>query len=163
MAPLPARFASAARQARRAPIRVTAIERLLGTTYTAETLRLLLARYPRRRFVWLMGSDNLAQFHHWKNWRAIARMVPIAVVVRPGYDARAGASPAAAWLGRFRRSAASLNHRAAWSAPALVILRFDPDPRSATAIRLTDPEWASRHRAGVQRDRLTLRPIEPNQ
>jgi len=162
MAPLSARFASAAAQARRAPIRVTAIERELGTRYTAQTLRALLARYPRRRFVWLMGADNLAQFHRWKSWRTIARMVPIAVIARPGYDARAFASPAMAWLGRFRRSVASLNHRAAWSAPALVILRFDPDPRSATAIRLADPDWASRHARAALRDRLTLRPIEPN-
>jgi nicotinate-nucleotide adenylyltransferase len=162
MAPLPARFASALSQARRAPIRVTAIERAFGTRYTAQTLRRLLLRYPRRRFVWLMGADNLAQFHRWKDWRAIARMVPIAVVARPGYDARAIASPAMAWLGRFRRSAASLNHRAAWSAPALVILRFDPDPRSATAIRHADPHWASRYPDAALRDRLTLRPIEPN-
>jgi len=166
MAPLSARFAAATRQARRAPIRVTAIERELGTRYTADTLRALLRRYPRRRFVWLMGADNLAQFHRWRDWRGIARMVPIAVVARPGYDARAMASPAMAWLGRFRSAAASLSHRAAWSAPALVILRFDPDPRSATAIRQADPHWASRYTGTAQglcglRDRLTLRPIEP--
>ncbi|MFC3175125.1 nicotinate-nucleotide adenylyltransferase [Novosphingobium bradum] len=162
MAPLGARFASALAQARRAPIRVTAIERQFGTRYTAQTLRALLRRYPRRRFVWLMGADNLAQFHHWKDWRAIARMVPIAVVARPGYDGRAVASPAMAWLGRYRRSAASLTNRAAWSAPALVILRFDPDPRSATAIRQADPDWASRRSGGALRDCLTLLPIEPN-
>jgi nicotinate-nucleotide adenylyltransferase len=162
MAPLPARFASAAAQARRAPIRVTAIERELGTRFTAHTLRRLLVRYPRRRFVWLMGADNLAQFHRWKDWRSIARMVPIAVVARPGYDGRAMASPALAWLGRYRRSAASLTNRAAWSAPALVILRFDPDPRSATAIRQADPHWASRFPGRSLRDRLTLHPIEPN-
>lgn len=162
MAPLPARFAAAARQARRAPIRVTAVERELGTRYTADTLRRLLRRYPRRRFVWLMGADNLAQFHRWRDWRGIARTVPIAVVARPGYDARAMASPALAWLGRYRTSAASLTNRAAWSAPALVILRFDPDPRSATAIRQADPNWASRYTSPALRDHLTLHPIEPN-
>jgi len=162
MAPLLARFAAAVRQARRAPIRVTAIERELGTRYTADTLRLLLHRYPRRRFVWLMGADNLAQFHRWRDWRKIARMVPIAVVARPGYDTRAMASPAMAWLGRYRTSAASLTNRAAWSAPALVILRFDPDPRSATVIRRADPNWASRHNSPALRDHLTLHSIEPN-
>jgi len=163
MAPLAARFASAQAQARRAPIRVSAIERQFGTRYTAQTLRRLLLRYPRRRFVWLMGADNLAQFHRWKDWRGIARMVPIAVVARPGYDGAAVASPAMAWLGRYRTSAASLTNRAAWSAPVLVILRFDPDPRSATAIRQADPNWASRHSSQAPRDHLTLHPIEPNQ
>ena len=162
MAPLAARFASARRQARRMPIRVTAIERELGTRFTVDTLRALVRRYPKRRFVWLMGADNLAQFHRWKDWRTIARTVPIAVIARPGYDAAAFASPAMAWLGRFRRSSASFLNRAEWSAPALVTLRFDPDPRSATAIRRADPIWACRLPAAPQRDDVTFRPIEPN-
>nr|WP_221773988.1 nicotinate-nucleotide adenylyltransferase [Novosphingobium flavum] len=161
MAPLPARLASARHQSRRAPIRATAIERALGTRYTLDTLRGLVRRYPKRRFVWLMGSDNLAQFHRWKAWREIARTVPIAVIARPGYDAAAFASPAMAWLGRYRRSLASFRNRAEWSAPALVILRFDPDPRSATALRRADPDWASRLPASRQRDPVTFRPIEP--
>src|SRR6476469_5424146 len=86
MAPLPARFASAVRMARRAPIRVTAIEQQLGTRYTTDTLRALKRRFPRNRFVWTMGADNLAQFHRWKDWRSIARMVPIVVFARPGYE-----------------------------------------------------------------------------
>lgn len=162
MAPLAARHASATRQARRAPIRATAIERELGTRFTVDTLRALVRRYPRRRFVWLMGADNLAQFHHWKDWRKIARTVPIAVIARPGYDAGAIASPAMVWLRRYRRSAASLTQGAEWSAPALVILRFDPDDRSATALRQADPDWASRLTGRGLRDRLTLRLIEPS-
>ena len=55
MAPLAARVRSARREARGAPIRVTAIERELGTRYTIDTLRALKRRYPKRRFVWLMG------------------------------------------------------------------------------------------------------------
>jgi nicotinate-nucleotide adenylyltransferase len=162
MAPLPARFGAARRQARRAPIRVSVIERELGTRYTVDTLRALVRRYPRRRFVWLMGADNLAQFHRWRDWRRIARTVPIAVIARPGYDGPALASPAMAWLSRNRRTAASFRNRAEWSAPALVILRFDPDPRSATAIRRADPDWASRIPAHGLRDAVTHRPIEPS-
>lgn len=161
MAPLPARMASARRAARRAPIRATAIERDLGTRYTVDTLRALVRRYPKRRFVWLMGADNLAQFHRWKAWRTIARTVPIAVIARPGYDAAALASPAMAWLARYRRPLASFRNRAEGSAPALVILRFDPDPRSATALRRADPDWACRFPAARLHDPLTFRPIEP--
>jgi nicotinate-nucleotide adenylyltransferase len=106
-----------------------------------------------------MGSDNLAQFHRWRDWRGIARTMPIAVIVRPGYDGPARASLAGAWLGRYRRSAASLRNRAGWSAPALIHLRFDPDPRSATAIRRADPQWASRHSGGAVRDPLTHHPV----
>lgn len=151
MAPLAARAISAGREAKRARIRVTAIERELGTRYTVDTLCALLRRYPKRRFVWLMGADNLAQFHKWNNWRAIAKLMPIAVIARPGYDALAFASPAMAWLRKFRRPLSSLRGPERWSAPALVTLRFDPDTRSATALRRADPDWARKHGALFQR------------
>ncbi len=159
MAPLEARFASAAAFARRAPIRVSAIERELGTRFTLDTLRALKRRYPKRRFIWLMGSDNLAQLHRWKDWRGIARAMPIAVIARPGYEGAAFASPAGAWLGRYRRSAAGLSTWAGWSAPALIHLRFDPDRRSATAVRRADPDWASRFAGRTLRDQLTHHPV----
>ncbi|MFM5884477.1 MAG: nicotinate-nucleotide adenylyltransferase [Novosphingobium sp.] len=162
MGPLAARLASAQQQARRSRIVPTAIERELGTVYTVDTLRALVRRYPGVRFIWLMGSDNLAQLHRWRDWRGIARTMPIAVIARPGYDGRAAASPAAAWLGRYRRSAASLKHRAGWSVPALVPMRFDPDPRSATAVRRADPDWANRLAGKRLRDRLTHHPVDPD-
>jgi nicotinate-nucleotide adenylyltransferase len=159
MAPLAARFASARAKARRAPIRVTAIERELGTRFTVETLRKLVRRWPKRRFVWLMGADNLAQFHRWRDWRGIARTMPIAVIARPGYDDAVVASPAMAWLRRYRVPPARLQGRHKWSAPALVILNFDPDERSATALRQACPAWADRMAAASLRDAVTRRRI----
>jgi nicotinate-nucleotide adenylyltransferase len=161
MAPLHARFASARAQARRAPIRVTAIEREMGTRYTIDTLRALRRRWPKLDFVWLMGTDNLAQFHLWKHWCGIARTMPIAAIARPGYAGAALASPAMAWLGRYRTSPASLKKPGRWSAPALVLLHFDPDRRSATQIRRSDPDWASRWADARQRDGLTRRSVHP--
>ena len=155
MAPLAARYKSARKQARNAPIRVTAIERELGTVFTVDTLRAIKHRFPRRRFVWLMGADNLAQFHKWRSWRQIAREMPIAVIARPGYDDAALASPAIAWLRRYRLSAPAFRNRGEWSAPALIELRFDPDPRSATALRKADPDWASRFVGPAPRDEVT--------
>ena len=152
MAPLAARLASARRLARRAPIRATAIEAQLGTRYTVDTIRKLQRRHPKTRFIWLMGSDNLAQFHRWRDWRSIARAIPIAVVARPGYEGAALAGPAMAWLGRHRRRAATAKRWTTWSLPALVLLRFRPDPQSATAVRAADPDWhlrpGDRGRAG---------------
>ncbi|MDG2004999.1 MAG: nicotinate-nucleotide adenylyltransferase [Novosphingobium sp.] len=155
MAPLAARFSSALVRARRAPIRVSAMERELGTRYTVDSLRKIVRRWPRREFIWLMGADNLAQFHRWRRWRDIARTLPIAVVSRPGYDAAAIASPAMAWLRQFRRPAASLLEPGEWNAPALVLLRFDPDRRSATEIRRADPDWAGRFTSQALRDGVT--------
>src|SRR3546814_1579531 len=84
MAPLPARLASARRMARRSPIRATAIEAELGTRYTVDTLKKLIRLHPNRRFIWIMGADNLVQLPQWRDWREIARLMPIAVIARPG-------------------------------------------------------------------------------
>ena len=163
MAPLNARVASALDQARRAPIKVTAIERELGSPYTVDTLRALERRFAKRRFVWMMGADNLAQFHRWRQWRDIARTMPIAVIARPGYDAAAIASPAMAWLRRYRVDAASFRISDRWSEPALIELRFDPDSRSATAIRQRNPDWAGRFASTPVRDQITHTLIDIDQ
>ena len=144
MAPLAARLGSARRMARRAPIRATAVEAKLGTRYTIDTVRALKRLHPRARFVWLMGADNLAQFHRWRDWRGLAREVPIAVIARPGYNRDALAGPAMGWLRRYLRPASRGADWTQWSLPALVLLRFRPDPTSATSLRASDPDW---HRA----------------
>jgi nicotinate-nucleotide adenylyltransferase len=164
MAPLAARVASARRAARGLPIRVTAIERELGSPYTVDTLRALRRRFPDREFVWLMGGDNLAQFHRWRSWRKIAATVPIAVIGRPGYDGAAHAARAMGWLRRFVRPAAGARHWTEWSIPALVFLRLPPDPTSATGIRAANPDWhQARQRTfnpKALRDAVTRRPID---
>jgi nicotinate-nucleotide adenylyltransferase len=155
MAPLAARLASARRQARGAPIRPTAVEAELGTRYTVDTLKALKKRYPKHHFVWLMGADNLLQFDRWRAWREIARTVPIAVIARPGYNRAARAAPAMGWLRRFVRPARHVKSWTDWRPPALVLLRFVPDPRSATRIRQADPDWHRRAVSGVTETRRT--------
>lgn len=166
MAPLSARLRSAEAQAKRAPIIPTAIESALRTRFTVDTLRALQNRYKAKQFVWVMGSDNLAQFHHWKDWRTIARTMPIAVIARPGYTTKAMTSPAMAWFRRYEVPLSVLRNEGRQGlgrAPALVLLRFDPDHRSATAIRRGNADWADQFdhssRAPL-RDRLTFRYIE---
>lgn len=141
MAPLAARFASALRMAEGTPIRVTAIEEELGTRYTHATLEALVKRFPDHRFVWIMGADNLAQFHLWRDWQVIARLVPIAVVSRPGYEEDALTAPAMGWLRDFVLTADQARSRTQGSLPALVLLNLPPDPTSATAIRAANPDW----------------------
>lgn len=159
MAPLAARLKYAQKLARRVPIRVSAIETQFRTRYTVDTLRALTLRYPRHRFIWLMGGDNLRQFGQWKNWRAIARIMPIAVVARPGYDGLVHGSSAMNWLRRFVRPASQSSNWTNWRPPALVHLRFRPDPRSATLLRQGNPLWHREHDGARPRDPLTHRLI----
>lgn len=155
MAPLPARLASAQKQARGSRIRASAIERDLGTRYTVNTLRALARRYPKRRFIWIMGADNLRIFHRWKDWRAICRLMPIAVIARPGYDGRVRGVNAMGWLRRFVRPARQSSEWTVWRPPALVHLRFRPDPRSATLLRQDNPLWYREYEGKRPRDPLT--------
>ena len=141
MAPPGVRLASARAMARRARIRPTDIEARLGTVFTVDTVATLQRRYPNHRFIWLMGDDNLAQFHRWRDWRRLAREVPIAVIARPGYDRAAHAAVAMSWLRRFVRPAGQATMWTMWRLPALVLLRFRPDPTSATRLRQADPAW----------------------
>ena len=163
MAPLHLRYGSAVAAARGLPIRVTAIEREFGTPYTAETLRALRYRFQEHDFIWLMGADNLGQFHRWRDWRGIARTVPIAVVGRPGYDDDARAARAMGWLRRFVRPAGQARCWTEWRLPALVLLRTPPDPTSATGLRAADPDWhstlARSFNPQALRDGVTRRPI----
>jgi len=144
MAPLAARLASARAMARGTRVRATALEASLGTRYTLDTVHAIRRRWPRTRFVWVMGADNLGQFHRWRGWRRLAATVPIAVVARPGYEGPALAGPAMGWLRRRVRPAAGAGHWTGWTLPALVLLRFRPDPGSATALRAGDPDWFRR-------------------
>ena len=148
MAPYPARFASARAQARRSRIRVSDLERRMGTRYTVDTVALLLRRYPRHRFIWLMGEDTVAQFHQWKDWRRLAAMLPIAVLSRPGYGDDARANRAMGWLRRFVRPRSQAPSWTRWSAPAIVFLALPPDRTSATALRARDPDWHHRYASG---------------
>lgn len=105
-APMAARLAAVRDYARGPRMIVSDLEARLGTRYTVDTLAALKRRFPRVRFVWVMGSDNLSGFHRWRNWRAIAKSLPIAVVPRPGSTIRS--SPAARAL-RVRRLHGPLN------------------------------------------------------
>ncbi|HVF37372.1 MAG TPA: nicotinate-nucleotide adenylyltransferase [Sphingomicrobium sp.] len=153
MAPYPARLASARQLARRSRIRVSDFEQRAGTRYTIDTIGEMKRRFPRHRFIWLMGEDTVARFHQWKDWRRLAGLVPIAVLSRPGYDDEARAARAMGWLRRFVRPSGQARFWTDWSAPAISFLRLPPDRTSATRLRALDPHWdrrfASKRRAAI--------------
>jgi nicotinate-nucleotide adenylyltransferase len=159
LAPLADRLASATVMARRSRIVPTAIEADLHTRFTADSLARLIRRYPRHRFVWIMGADNLAQFHRWQHWRKIAKTLPIAVFARPGYDAVARSAKSMGWLRRYGRPASGAKRWTRWSLPAIVLLHTLPDKTSATARRAADPDWHRRLKPRALRDRVTHRPV----
>lgn len=128
------RLASARAIARSPDMEVTGIEAELGLTYTVDTLRALRKAAPEADFVWIMGADSAAGFHLWKDWEAIARTVPVAIVSRPGTRLSRSWPFTRQFAGARipERDAASLPGR---EAPAWVYLRARGNPLSSTALR----------------------------
>jgi nicotinate-nucleotide adenylyltransferase len=114
---------------------VTDLESRLGTRYTAATLKALLRRYPGVRFVWLMGADNLADFHRWQDWRGIVARVPIGVLARPGEQLHAGLSRAARTFRAARRPAHAARGLGRGPAPDWCFVNLPLSAQSSTAIR----------------------------
>jgi nicotinate-nucleotide adenylyltransferase len=125
-------------------IDVSCLESVIGTRYTFDTVRYLRRRASGLRFVWIMGADNLAQFHRWQNWRRIASEVPIAVIDRPPQSFRALAAPAAQALARYRLPENEAGRLADQPAPAWVFLTGMKLSLSSTGLRNQDGSWRTK-------------------
>ena len=120
---------------------VTDIEAQINSRFTYGTLRWLKRRAPGVHFVWIMGADNLGQFHLWRHWRSIADLVPIVVVDRPGSTLKAVSSPAGAALARWRAPERDATRFATMRPPALLFLHGPRSSLSSTALRrVSEPE-----------------------
>jgi nicotinate-nucleotide adenylyltransferase len=135
MASYEVRSAAAEAHADDPRITVSHFEREHGTRYTADTLRALKSAHPDKSFVFLIGADNLIQFHKWRQWRRIFRLIPIAVFPRPSYSMRALSSRAARRFERKRVPESHAKRLVERQAPAWMFLHVAPDASSATKIR----------------------------
>ena len=55
-------------------------------SYTIDTLTYLKEKHPSHEFVLIMGGDNLATLHKWKNYEEILNHHKIYVYRRPSYE-----------------------------------------------------------------------------
>jgi nicotinate-nucleotide adenylyltransferase len=134
--------AEAARRIANDPrIDISCLEAVIGTRYTVDTITYLRRRCSGLRFVWIMGADNLAQFHRWEHWRRIASEVPIAVIDRPPQSFRALAAPAARALASYRLPEKDAGLLANRRAPAWVFLTGMKLNLSSTRLRNPDGSW----------------------
>jgi nicotinate-nucleotide adenylyltransferase len=81
---------------------VSDIEKKLGTRRTIDLVTALKTRHPHVHFVWVMGADNLSNFHRWARWRDVFDQIPVAVVSRPQDSIRARLSLTARTYSRSR-------------------------------------------------------------
>jgi nicotinate-nucleotide adenylyltransferase len=142
LAPLAKRVEAARRVSHHPRIKITAIEAAIGSTYTFDTISYLKRHCPGVHFVWLMGADNFRHFDRWQRWRDIARLVPIAIIDRPGSTLTALHGRAAEALAPYRRDESDAPSLAAAAPPAFTFLHGPRSPMSSTALRGNAPPLA---------------------
>lgn len=116
-------------------MKVTAFEANYNLRYSEETLSKLLQLRPNLNFVWVMGADNLKNFHKWKNWRKIADQVPMMIIDRPGSTLAYRSAQAAISLSRFRLDETDSELLATSRTPAWSFIHAPRSSLSSTAIR----------------------------
>jgi nicotinate-nucleotide adenylyltransferase len=135
LAALGDRLTQANALARDPRIEVTGFEEGLSDAYTRNTLRYLQQRRHGVNFVWLMGADNLKEFHNWRDWREIFQLMPVAVLDRPGHRLAGLSSPAAHAFARYRIDESDAAGLARLAPPAWTFLTTPLSSSSSTAIR----------------------------
>lgn len=116
-------------------IKITGCELNLPTRYTADTLAHIVKRNRDVRFVWIMGADNLGQFHKWERWRDIANLMPFTVVDRPGSTLALHSAMAAQALRYARIDEDDASRLVNCQPPAWTFLHGPRNSLSSTAIR----------------------------
>jgi nicotinate-nucleotide adenylyltransferase len=129
------RVAAAKSIAHHPRIEVTGFDGGSETRYTVDLLRKLKRRFAGIHFVWLMGADNLADFHRWKAWPEIFAAMPIAVLDRPGYRLKGRASQAAQRFAPYYVDESDAAGLALLEPPAWTILSHPLSRLSSTALR----------------------------
>jgi nicotinate-nucleotide adenylyltransferase len=135
LAPLAVRVEAARKISHHPRIKITAVEAAIGATYTYQTITFLKQRCRGVHFVWLMGADNFRVFDRWQRWAGIARLVPMAIIDRPGSTLTALHGRAAETLAPFRLDETDGALLATMVPPAFVFLHGPRSPASSTALR----------------------------
>lgn len=116
-------------------ILATDIENRFNTCYSWDTLKKLHQRFPKCKFIWLMGADGLAQMTLWSHWRDIFYQLPIAIFPRPTYIYTALKGQAAQWANQYRLPSRCMGMLADCKPPAWVFVPASENPISATMLR----------------------------
>ena len=116
-------------------IRVLDIEAQKNLRYTYQTVAYLQRRFAGTQFIWMMGADNLAQFHRWKYWQRILANIPVVIFDRASYSHSSLRSKTYLRMHRFYRKNRTINRFA--PAPSLRFIHLKRHPLSSSSLRKT--------------------------
>ena len=91
------------------PIKIKEIEKKINSQFSYQTIKYLNKHYKNINFFWLMGADNLINFHKWQKWRQIFQEISIVVFKRHGYNNQALKSIAYRTFTNYRINSIQIN------------------------------------------------------
>ena len=116
-------------------ISISKLEKNAQIKYTIGTVEYLNTRYVGTKFVWIMGADNLKDFHRWREWDKLALTVPIAIIDRPSSSLDVTSSLFANKYRKYRVDEADAQNLADKKRPAWVFLHSKLNDQSSSQLR----------------------------
>ena len=117
------------------PIKIKEIEKKINSQISYQTIKYLNNHYKNINFFWLMGADNLINFHKWQNAHRIFNEIPIVVFRRYGYNQKALKSYISNFYTNFRLVSKNIHIKNFHKLPAWTIIQNKEIKISSTEIR----------------------------
>ena len=117
------------------PIKIKEIEKKINSKFSYQTIKYLNNQYKNINFFWLMGADNLINFHKWQNADKIFSEIPVVVFRRYGYNNKALKSYTSNFYKNFRVINKNLHIKDFKQLPAWTIIKNKEIRISSTEIR----------------------------
>ena len=117
------------------PIKITEIEKKINSIYSYQSINYIQNHYKNIKFFWLMGADNLINFHQWQNWKIIFQDISIVVFKRHGYNDKALNSKTAKTFSQFKKNANPIDQMYFSQLPSWIWINNREIKISSTEIR----------------------------
>tara|TARA_Y100000591_G_C21825349_1_gene696291 strand:- start:227 stop:766 length:540 start_codon:yes stop_codon:yes gene_type:complete len=79
-------------------IQVKNLDKIVGSSRSINVINYLVNKKKLKNIYFIIGSDNLIQFHKWKSWKKIVKLTKLIVFSRKGYDKKGKKSIVAKYL-----------------------------------------------------------------
>ena len=127
------------------PIKIKEIEKKINSKYSYQTIKYLNNHYKNINFIWLMGADNLINFHKWQNANKIFNEIPIVVFRRYGYNEKALKSYTSNFYKNFKLNSKNIRIENFSKLPAWTIIQNKEINISSTEIRIQTQQLRSKN------------------
>ena len=127
------------------PIKIKEIEKKINSKYSYQTIKYLNNHYKNINFIWLMGADNLINFHKWQNANKIFNEIPIVVFRRYGYNEKALKSYTSNFYKNFKLNSKNIRIENFSKLPAWTIIQNKEINISSTEIRIQREQLRSKN------------------